>query len=340
MSEWKGRHFGFLILLCSGWIAGRTMFSWLTFEGSPPVFNVPDANPYRVSPTNVATVVGLGWPSAPLRVVTWPQARFHQPHIYRAAAITAIKQNRAQSTAPDLPDSLLLDPHVSAVPPSAKSDWRAANSPKLEVDVYAYSFWRKGGDAGGLGAAAQYGGGQSGVIATIGLKDRAPVAILVRATVAHDNLRDRELALGMRLQPSKSLPMTITAERRFRSTGADHFAVYAAGGKGGIRLPAGFTLDAFGQAGVVSGQNKTHFFDVRAVADRRILPQMPLPLHIGAGIWTGGQRGATRVDIGPSFRTELPLGQTKVRLTADWRVRVAGNADPGNGPALTLSTGF
>jgi hypothetical protein len=34
------------------------------------------------------------------------------------------------------------------------------------------------------------------------------------------------------------------------------------------------------------------------------------------------------------------MGKLSVDIMADWRFRVAGNALPGNGPALTLSTGF
>jgi len=35
-----------------------------------------------------------------------------------------------------------------------------------------------------------------------------------------------------------------------------------------------------------------------------------------------------------------PIGKASVELSADWRFQVAGNALPGSGPALTLSTGF
>lgn len=221
---------------------------------------------------------------------------------------------------------------------------RSGESRKLDIDAYAYSFWRGGGRGGGLATAGQYGGGQSGVIATIGIRNgsggRLPLALLVRSAVAHDDIHDRELALGVRWQPSASLPLSISAERRFRGVGTDNFALYAAGGQSDLSLPAGFKLDGFAQAGLVSGRNGGHFFDAQARAERRILPESPLPLHVGAGIWTGGQKGIARVDIGPSLRTELPLGQTRLRISADWRFRVAGNASPGNGPALTLSTGF
>ena len=37
----------------------------------------------------------------------------------------------------------------------------------------------------------------------------------------------------------------------------------------------------------------------------------------------------------------MPLGKGLFgRAAVDWRFRVAGDADPGSGPALTLSAGF
>lgn len=211
---------------------------------------------------------------------------------------------------------------------------------KLAFDAYAYSFWRGGRSVGGLAAAGQYGGGQSGLIATLTWQDkeggRAPLALLIRTAVAHESATQRELALGIRWQPAASLPLSLSAERRFRNSDPDSFALYAAAGRSDIRLPAQFTLDTYAQAGIVSGKSGGRFFDAHARADRQVLPA----IHAGAGIWAGGQGDIARLDIGPTLRTELPVGANRIRIAADWRFRVAGGASPGNGPALTLSTGF
>ena len=211
---------------------------------------------------------------------------------------------------------------------------------KQSFDAYAYSFWRGGRSGSGLAAAGQYGGGQSGLIATIGLQETdgrtSPLALLIRTSIAHDRVREREIALGVRWQPAQSLPLSLSAERRFRNSGPDGFALYLAGGRSEIRLPAKFALEAYAQAGVVSGKTGGRFFDATARAGRQVLPA----IHAGAGIWAGGQRNAARLDIGPTLRTELPVGANRIRIAADWRFRIAGDASPGNGPALTLSTGF
>lgn len=60
----------------------------------------------------------------------------------------------------------------------------------------------------------------------------------------------------------------------------------------------------------------------------------------GAGIWGGGQDDLFRVDAGPSLRADIATGRANFRLTADWRFRIAGKAEPGDGPAITLSTSF
>jgi hypothetical protein len=231
------------------------------------------------------------------------------------------------------------DLSTTSAPVSAPTAARSARNPL--VQIYAYSFWRFGGQGSGLAAAGQYGGSQTGVIATfpLGRKDNAPAAMF-RATIAPDSRADREVAAGLRWRPVGALPVSITAERRFRPVGRDRFALYLAGGKDGMKLPAQFALDVYAQAGVVSGQGAGPFFDTAARASRRVYQAKSVSATIGGGVWAGGQRGAARLDIGPSIGADLALGNTRFRLTGDWRFRVAGQARPGNGPAVTLSTSF
>jgi len=62
---------------------------------------------------------------------------------------------------------------------------------------------------------------------------------------------------------------------------------------------------------------------------------------VGGGVWGGAQKGAARLDIGPSATMTIGLGESAAaRLGLDWRFRVAGDAAPASGPALTLSAGF
>jgi hypothetical protein len=63
-------------------------------------------------------------------------------------------------------------------------------------------------------------------------------------------------------------------------------------------------------------------------------------LSVGAGVWAGGQRDIRRVDVGPRASFDLPMGNVLTRIAVDGRVRIAGDARPGSGGAITVSTGF
>ena len=57
----------------------------------------------------------------------------------------------------------------------------------------------------------------------------------------------------------------------------------------------------------------------------------------GFGMWGGVQPGLYRVDAGPRVTMRV-RGNMRVHL--DYRQRVAGNAEPGSGPAVTLAADF
>lgn len=210
-----------------------------------------------------------------------------------------------------------------------------------KASAYGYSFWRLSGGANGLAPAAQYGGSQSGLMGTYRLGQSAnAIAFLWRVSVSHAPGGEREFTLGGRWQPLVNVPITLSAERRFRANAPDNIAIYAAGGKSDVPLAAKFKLDTFAQAGIIAGARPDRFFDAYARIDRPLLKSAAISIHGGGGIWAGGQKDATRIDIGPSIRTDFNVNTTRLRLNADWRFRVAGNAVPGNGPTITLSTSF
>ena len=57
----------------------------------------------------------------------------------------------------------------------------------------------------------------------------------------------------------------------------------------------------------------------------------------GLGVWGGAQPGLSRLDAGPRVTMQM---RKNVKVHADWRQKLAGNARPGSGPALTLSGDF
>ncbi|MBB3941805.1 hypothetical protein GGR91_000027 [Sphingorhabdus rigui] len=213
-------------------------------------------------------------------------------------------------------------------------------------EVYAYSFWRHGSSPAGTLGNGQYGASQSAVIAAIpvlrfsGNPGLSRLSMAGRISVAHGSVRERELAAGVRWRPVARIPVQIIAERRFRQDRPDAFAALVAGGQSGVKLPLRFRLDGYGQAGFVSGQGGGPFADVAVQAHRPIAQSQRASFAIGAGVWGGGQDNVMRVDVGPNIRANVTTRGAVLQLDASWRWRVAGQAQPGHGPAVTLSTSF
>ena len=209
-------------------------------------------------------------------------------------------------------------------------------------EVYAYSFWRFSNRSGSaLATGAQYGGSQSGIIGTVdpfGAPDRG-LSLLARGSVT-PNGDVREVALGFRWRPANRWPLTLSAERRFRDNAPDRFAAYLAGGIDALPITGLWSLNAFGQAGYATGQGGGHFFDAQARAMHPLANIKGVAMSAGVGGWAGGQKGALRVDVGPTIAAKVNAGRADLLIQLDWRLRAAGNAEPKNGLALTVSSGF
>ncbi|MGC1269314.1 MAG: hypothetical protein WA842_01820, partial [Croceibacterium sp.] len=102
----------------------------------------------------------------------------------------------------------------------------------------------------------------------------------------------------------------------------------------------GARAEGYVQAGYVGGDYATGFVDGQARVDRPLLALRGAELSAGGAVWDGAQKGAARLDIGPSATLAFRIGETRSRLAVDYRFRVAGDAQPASGPALTLSAGF
>jgi hypothetical protein len=159
--------------------------------------------------------------------------------------------------------------------------------------------------------------------------------------------RGGEVALGVRVQPILGLPLWFTAERRQRlgqfGGGRNDFALFAEGGLYQRALPMRLQLDAYGEAGVVGTRTRDMFVDGGLTVTRPVFGSLSFgrsklgAISVGAGIWGGAQPGLSRLDAGPRISVRV---RSNVRVHLDWRQRLAGNARPGSGPAITLATDF
>lgn len=206
----------------------------------------------------------------------------------------------------------------------------------------AWLFVRRG-DAPQLAAGSGLlGGSQAGARFSYRMNDEpgTPLALSARVYSPLRKDREAEAALGVEWKPIGRLPLSLLAERRqaLGPDGRSAFAVMAFGGVGDQKLAGPVVLDAYVQGGVVGARGRDAFIDGAAAA---ALPLDPARnARLGLAIWGAAQPGVSRVDLGPQASYRLPAQGGSVRITAEWRVRISGDAAPASGPALTLSTAF
>lgn len=204
----------------------------------------------------------------------------------------------------------------------------------------------RGGGAAGALAGPVYGGSQAGAVLRYALAPGSAhrPAAYVRAVTALGRA-EGDIAAGLAARPLASSPVTLNLEARASRDGAGGVALrpaaFAAAGFDDAPLPLGLRARGYGQAGYVGGRGATAFADGGAVAERVLAGNADrTAMAAGAGVWGGVQRGAGRLDIGPQAALRFRLGEGTGRLTADYRLRLAGNAAPAAGVAVTISAGF
>ncbi len=207
---------------------------------------------------------------------------------------------------------------------------------RLQLSSWALLRGRQGQPLGpsSLASGGTLGGSQAGARLLYNLNRQLAIAARTSSDVGR---RGGELAAGVRVQPVAGVPVWLTAERRQRlgsnGSGRSAFAVFAESGIYGRRLPWGFGLDAYLQGGVVGLRSRDAFVDGGLTFSR------PLYRNFsgGLGLWGAAQPGVYRVDAGPRLTMAV---RNNVRVHLDWRQQLAGNAEPGSGPAITLAGDF
>ncbi len=243
------------------------------------------------------------------------------------------------------PDPAIASALDDASPLQRKLD-PALTLAEARPDRWSLDSWlllRQGSQASAAIAPASYGASQAGILLRYRLApgNRFAPTLLARATGFPDDVAPPELAFGIAAHPIAGLPLSAQIELRLRERNGRIEARPAAlivGG--GDRRIAGLDARAYGQVGYVAGSDATAFADGRLTLRKVVVARGDFQLSVGGGAWGGAQQGAARADIGPSVALSLDTPRTIVRLEADYRVRVAGSAQPGSGPALTLSASF
>lgn len=259
-----------------------------------------------------------------------------------------LREPRAQffSTVPELDEwplsrmaSAASSPLRSSVAAPAQSLPVAPNRSgidRLQLTAWALLRAQSAGMAGtqSLASGGSLGASQAGARLTYNFTRQ--IAASFRAT--NDvGRRGGEVAAGLRVQPLAGIPLWINAERRQQvgkyGGGRSAFALFFEAGLWDRPMPLHFLLNSYLQGGVVGARRRDRFVDGELTLTRPVYKQF----SAGFGIWGGAQPGVYRVDAGPRVTMRV---RNNLRVHFDWRQRLAGNAVPGSGPAVTLAGDF
>lgn len=257
-------------------------------------------------------------------------------------------ERRLESPANEMPGRGLNQSALGARddPPMA-----SANSAKPLVTLHeattisAWLLLRNGAGSSSLAPAGQLGASQAGVrmqFDAFDLGTRFGVGLNGRVSGAVGSPHQLEGAAGVYLKLKGSIPSQIIAERRHNlgGGGRDAFALIFATGIDEKPLGGGFRISGYGQSGIVGVKKKDLFVDGSIRVERKLEVQHLPTFRIGGGVWGAAQAGVTRLDLGPRISTTVETRGIRLNIGAEWRQRVMGNASPGSGPAIVLSTDF
>jgi hypothetical protein len=238
---------------------------------------------------------------------------------------------------------------TAGIAPSAIPDWRGKGGspapasvppliPRRHLDRLQLSAWallRGRPGATTLASGSTLGGSQAGARLTYAFDPR--IAASLRSSSPVGGSSGGEAAAGVRLTPFPSLPVSLTAERRQAigryGTGRNAFAMFLEGGVYQKPLGWDLMLDGYAQAGVVGVRSRDLFADGGFTVSRPLFGRF----SAGLGAWGGYQPGLYRFDAGPRLSMKV---RPNVSVHLDWLQRIAGAAEPGSGPAVTLGADF
>ena len=335
-----GRPLRFFGVAIAGWVAVRAVMLWPTVgPAAIPRALVPAAfadDARDVADRGPAPVVSPAQFRTVFQPVEQPLPRLASAAVVAANVGRTVDAVRSPTVATRPPDPLAVAQTILAPPPAI------APTAREPLDRWSASAWfvlRDGrGIAPGLGGG-QLGGSQAGLRIAYAIGDARRVALVGRVATPLKGL-GREAAIGLEWRPTK-LPVRLVAEYRVALDGGRSGpAAGIIAGTGPAPLALGFDLETYGQAGIVRRRRDEPFAEGAARLSRTIATLGGAKLDLGVGGWGGAQRGVQRLDIGPSIGVRVPVAGKAIRLSLDWRQRIAGNARPGSGPVLVIGSDF
>ncbi|MCP8889644.1 hypothetical protein [Sphingomonas faeni] len=328
-----GRPLRFLALALGGWVMIRV--AWLLPEvASLPASEVLPRVIEALVPQVAAAV--MGHPRAKPRMATVAPVVV-APSIFAALRPWQPPPVRPPpSVARPIPHApLAVEPQTYAVPSPVAPPFIAKRPSRLSGSAWLLA---RGGAAGTV-SGGQLGASQGGLRLAYAIDSRRKFAVVARVATPLEGI-GREAALGIEWQPMR-LPIRLVAEHRIAldgGRGGPTLGVIA--GYGPSDIAPGIRVEAYGQAGAIARDGIEAYVDASARMTHPLGKVGGARVEIGVGAWGSAQRDAERFDIGPSIVATLPVAAKTLRLTLDWRERIAGGARPGSGPALSIGSNF
>lgn len=364
----RGTPLAMIAVVLAAWIGGRALV-WESPFPSPAGLLPSGLTPFAAAappPGPAQTALAATNPAAP-RASAVVRGRSHGPFVLLVSGLSVGMDPELAAAHQYLWRTALRSPLAPApvfaayasgqgsdaapfLPAPAPATPLMASGGRWSVD--AWGFWRQGSDAAPIsqGRVPIYGASQIGAVLQYRI-DPAAVRdprLYARAYRALVRRGESELALGASARPLPQVPVRVFGELRvtdgaFRTEARP--SAFAVTELAPLALPLGTRLEAYGQGGWVGGTDATLFADGQATLTREVdmvaaRTDNATRLSLGAGAWGGAQQGAHRLDLGPTMRLDVTLGEVPARLSLDWRERVEGDAGPGSGAAVTLSTRF
>ena len=255
-------------------------------------------------------------------------------------SFAALQSESARMVTPSQ-TSLPLPPRsLDALSDSAPHSRRFSN-----LSISAWAILRPAGSGLNLATNGQLGASQAGVRVQqplLHIGQRLPIAINLRVSAPLDQKLGREAGIGLATRPVKQAPVELILERRIAldRSGRNAFAVIAAGGFNDKWLVSKVSLSGYAQTGIVGFARGDGFVDGALQIERGLLERSRTGLRLGAGVWGAAQPGVARIDVGPILAVKQRIGPASLRISAEYRWRVAGRARPASGPALSIGTDF
>jgi hypothetical protein len=261
-------------------------------------------------------------------LVPAPRPQYYSPSY---AALDEWPLSRIAANAMPPLQSIVVAPQQS-IPATLKRN----GIDRLQLTMWAMLRSQQSGVAGSqsLASGGSLGASQAGTRLTYYFTRQIAASFRSSTEVGR---RGGEVAGGVRVQPVRGIPLWITGERRQRigrfGGGRSAFALFFEAGVYDRPMPFHFLLDTYLEGGVVGARTRDKFIDGSLTLTRPVYRQF----SAGFGVWGGAQPGVYRVDAGPRITMRV---RKNVRVHFDWRQRLAGNARPGSGPAVTLAGDF